>query len=71
LYADSLIKDQIREALEAGNLERAAELMDKLRNPPITPPLVARINLLLSFTFLVALAWFAIPLTATAWAWWY
>jgi hypothetical protein len=68
---DERAKEQVREALLAGNLPRAAELLERMQNRPQASPIQARINLLLSLLTLTLLAWFAIPLTATAWSWWY
>lgn len=71
LPSDALLKEQIREAMEAGNVDRAAELMSRLRNPPLPSNKRAIFNLTLTAILFLLFLWYLIPATIKTWQWWF
>lgn len=68
---DRLTKEQIQDALEMGDTKRAAELFARLNAPDVPPPAMARMQIYGGVLTLLLFLWFAIPMLAMIWDWWY
>lgn len=70
-YDSNEVREQIREALEAGNYQRAQELLRRINQPPVPSPGRAWANIIGTALFLLFFLWLLIPTIVGAWRFWF